>query len=91
MCSEIKSKYKLKYQGGQKRQEFDKRLHSIAVLRNEVYDVQSMSFFLSNFDSDSEKVELEKSSKDLYELLLEEQNKSQDLRNQIVLKQKMSI
>jgi len=34
LCSEIKSNYKLKYQGGQKRQEFDKRLHNIVVLRN---------------------------------------------------------
>lgn len=76
LYAEIKHQYKSKYHGGRKRYQYDKKLHSVAVFKQELIDVKSLSFTLSNFDS--EKVELEQKCKELYESLLNEKSKSEE-------------
>lgn len=66
-----------KYKGGRKRQEFNDKFHNLAVFKNELTDVKTMSFKLKHFEK--EKLELEKKCKDIFQLLINEKGQNLEI------------
>lgn len=72
LCSKVSNLYKTQYKGGRKRQVFNKTTHKIAIFKEELLDVQCLSFKVVNFDQ--EKFNLESKCKNLFEILKKREN-----------------
>jgi len=72
----VYNKYKTVYRSGAKRYQYDKKTFSIRIFKDELVNVATLNCKILKFDH--EKVLLEKKCKDLYTLLLKEQEISHD-------------
>lgn len=80
-CSRITGLLKHKFRGGRQRQDFLNKTHNFIVFKDELCDIETLNFKVSQFDE--KLVQKEKKCKDIFEELIRIKSENSNLKNQL--------